>query len=1007
MSYTPNNAWNSSPQTGLAKNPGPFLAEVMRNNDPLYSGRLLVYIPDFGGDPEQESSWHLVRFMSPYYGIQPLSNRLAADPADPNSLESYGMWMTPPDLGVKVLVMFINGDRSKGVWMGCLPEIGSHGAIPGNDAGDFDVFANQSAVNNDIKSIPRPEHSTAPTFTPQGLDADSKRGKPITTSSLRESPTKVFGMNTPSGHSFFMDDGDESGTNKMLRMRTAAGNMIMMNDDNGFVYIINAKGTGWIELSPNGFVDIYGELGVSIGTPGNIDMHAAGNINMHAGQNIKMVAEKEAKFQGTEKTKIYGGRLFLQGSDSLEMYSCGMIKSTGSKGMHFKSEGNFVLEGRVFKWNSGSAQEAEQVAPDESEKITGYTSTVLRAPNKEPWAGHDESYEESPKGPTGSVGTSATTDSAFDSPGGLSSKLDGKDGLGGIFDSPGGLSSKLDGKDGLGGISSSIAKVSSAVGATKLSFGNIGTTVNSIGSAINNIDLSFGNITGIPAAIENTVLSFGELTEKINTLPLESRTRAFNNLGVGGDIEKIEKDLKEQGLDRINIGEIDSVIRSGINEASSAFQNIAGQINVTDISTKIGISDEAIRNINNITNTVGQIGDIAGTINQINLKDLSIGGISNTIGNIENLTDQLNFDNFSLSKLLPLDNKLVNGALSIRSNILNAESLIGELAVPLTSLSALKDGFSLSGISGLSNTIGKLNQLTQLPGQLANLAGSATEIVGNISDTIGDIANFDFGKIGETLSDLPLSIPKNLTDIIPPDIGDALTDATASFDNIASTQASTIIPAAPGGGVAPASAIGSDCATPITRGGNTPESQQNATGGNAGNAYSGAASNVVPPDKLANDPAWQAELAKLKQRFPQLREQDLYKVIKGESKFNSTIVNADSGATGLFQFIPATARGLGTTTGQIQQMTPAEQLKVYGKYLGQFNYAGGPLGIMQAAPGTYSNLIRKFGGNYSNVPGNYEVYGRSTKAWRQNPGWRGPDGRITINSINAYYAKQK
>jgi hypothetical protein len=912
MSYTPNNAWNNSSQTGLASNPGPFLAEVMKNDDPLYSGRLLVYIPDFGGDPEQESSWLLVRYMSPYYGIQPLSNRLAAEPT--GVTESYGMWMTPPDLGVKVLVMFINGDRSKGVWMGCLPEIGSHGSIPGNDKGDFDVFENQSAANNDIQSIPRPDHSTAPTFVQQGLDADEKRGKTITTSSLRESPSKVFGMNTPSGHSFFMDDGAEDGTNKMLRLRTAAGNMIMMNDDTGFVYITNAKGTGWVELSPNGFIDIYGQQGVSIGTPGNIDMHAAGNINMHAGQNIKMVAEKEAKFQGTEKTKIYGNNLFLQGSDSLEMYSCGKIKLTSIKGQHFKSGGNFVLEGRIFKWNSGSAEEAGQVAPDMPTEITGYTSTVLRAPNQEPWKGHDESYEETPKGRIDNGNSS--TDNALDPFGGA----------------------------------------------------------------------------GIP--IDNI--------NDINILPEKLRQSAFNQIGINSDILQIEKDLNGVGIDRIDIGEINKVLSTGTNDGSAIVGDIANRIDVTNLVPTVNINDSVFSNsIGNVVDTVGNITDIANSVGKINLKDLSLRGLSNSIDIVGTALPK-----FSLLPVSPI----VNGALSIKANIQNAENLISQISTPLTSLGVLAENvLDFDNLSGLLGT----NKLTQSLGQITNISDSINgisrglKIAENIgTDTIGNIAGGDIGKITDTIKDLPINVPDTITDIIPPDIGDALGDATSALGNLTETQASTIIPANPGGGNAPASAVGSDCTTPVTRGTDTPANQAQNNNGNAGNAYAGAPGNVVPPDDLINDPEWQAELANLKRQFPELDERDLYKVIQGESRFNSTIVNKDSGATGFFQFIPSTARGLGTSTAEIQKMSPAQQLKVYGKYLGQFNYAGGPLGIMQAAPGTYSNLIRKFGGQYSNVPGNYEVYSTSSAAWRQNPGWRGPDGRITINSINQYYGKQ-
>lgn len=923
MSYTPNNAWNNSPQTGLSSNPGPFLAEVMKNNDPLYSGRLLVYIPDFGGDPEQETSWHLVRYMSPYYGIQPLSNRLAAEPA--GVTESYGMWMTPPDLGVKVLVMFINGDRSKGVWMGCLPEIGSHGAIPGNDKGDFDVFENQSAANNDIQSIPRPDHSTAPTFEVQGLDSDPQRGKTITTSSLRESPSKVFGMNTPSGHSFFMDDGAEDGTNKMLRLRTSAGNMIMMNDDTGFVYIINAKGTGWIELSPNGFVDIYGEQGISIGTPGNIDMHAAGNINMHAGQNIKMVAEKEAKFQGTEKAKIYGNNLYLQGSDSLEMYSCGKIKLTSLKGMHFKSEGNFILEGKKFRWNSGSAEEADQVAPDMPTEITRYTSTVLRAPNREPWKGHDESYEETPKGKT-----------------------------------------------------SGNAQLNALEGADPLdAFGGAGVTISEATQSIN---------------------------DDINILPEKFREDAFKNqLGIDTNVLQVEKELSDIGIDRIDIGEINKVIKTGSSIGSIEISNIAERIDITNSLSSNNVNDLSF--VDSAVNTISEVSSIANAAGKINLKDWSLGGISNTLSGASQFLSAFPALPLSSVSLLPAST-IATTALSIKANIQNADKLVGQLATPLTSISAIAGDILDIRDSGLLG-ISTLGQISSISGSLGALQRLGSRL--GSGKVIGDLANNlpgDIGNITDTIKDLPINIPDTITDIIPPDLGDALSDAQGSLGNLNATQASTIIPATPGGGVAPSSAVGSDCTTPITRGSNTPANQDQANTGNSGNAHSGAPGNVVPPDELLNDPEWQAELANLKSRFPELDERDLYKIIQGESGFNSTIVNKDSGATGFFQFIPSTAKGLGTSTAEIQKMSPAQQLKVYGNYLGQFNYAGGPLGIMQAAPGTYSNLIRKFDGKYSNVPGNYEVYSTSSAAWRQNPGWRGPDGRITINSINQYYGKQ-
>ena len=61
---------------------------------------------------------------------------------------------------------------------------------------------------------------------------------------------------------------------------------------------------------------------------------------------------------------------------------------------------------------------------------------------------------------------------------------------------------------------------------------------------------------------------------------------------------------------------------------------------------------------------------------------------------------------------------------------------------------------------------------------------------------------------------------------------------------------------------------------------------------------------------------------------------DLYIVIGSETAgtFDSTIVNKISGATGLIQFMPKTAIGLGTTTQQLRNMSPIEQLNYVKKY---------------------------------------------------------------------------
>ena len=209
-----------------------------------------------------------------------------------------------------------------------------------------------------------------------------------------------------------------------------------------------------------------------------------------------------------------------------------------------------------------------------------------------------------------------------------------------------------------------------------------------------------------------------------------------------------------------------------------------------------------------------------------------------------------------------------------------------------------------------------------------------------------------------------------------------LPDASQALEQLGPADAMSSIPAGPGGGNIDGFAKGDNCGRPSGSGGAAPGIGEGATPGQK---------EFVPPESLKNDPEFQAKLNEMKGKYPGLTDQQIYNVIGGESGFNFKAVNGQSGATGAFQFIPSTASSLGYSTSQIQGMTPAQQLGVYDKYLSTNGYKGGALGIMQAAPA------------YASKPSNFEVYPVGSKAWAQNPGWRGSDGKITVASINRYY----
>ena len=156
-----------------------------------------------------------------------------------------------------------------------------------------------------------------------------------------------------------------------------------------------------------------------------------------------------------------------------------------------------------------------------------------------------------------------------------------------------------------------------------------------------------------------------------------------------------------------------------------------------------------------------------------------------------------------------------------------------------------------------------------------------------------------------------------------------------------------------------------------------------------------AYADVVAGDtELIKDPAFMREIEKLEEKFPGLKRGEIFSIIRGESKFNSSAYNKESKASGLFQFIPVAAKDLGVSVDEIRKMSPAQQVELYGKYLDFWDYnPSNSLAIMQAAPA----LAKR--SNPEDV-----IYKVGSKEWKANPGWRsGKDGPITLTSINSYY----
>lgn len=294
---------------------GIYIAFVKDNADAQRMGRLKVWIPEFGSQPDDEGGWVTVSYVSPFAGATNPNLIGNNTQAAGQSQTSYGWWAVPPDLENQVVVMFINGDPSRGVWLGCLFQQFMNHMVPGAAAGDNfrhgqDVPVaeyNKKTPENVRNDIRRPELTThREAISSQGLINDNIRG--ITnTSARREVPSQVYGLITPGpvdpnsdngednpqgqrrlgGHQFYFDDGQNR---EHFRIRSRNGAQLLIDDTNGLVYAINRNGTSWIQMDAEGNFDIFAAQSVSIRSQRDINFRADRDLILEAGRNIKVKA---------------------------------------------------------------------------------------------------------------------------------------------------------------------------------------------------------------------------------------------------------------------------------------------------------------------------------------------------------------------------------------------------------------------------------------------------------------------------------------------------------------------------------------------------------------------------------------------------------------------------------------------------------------------------------------------------------------------------------------------
>lgn len=321
---------------------------VVDTSDPQEMGRVKCWCPAIDGENWAADKLPWARYISPLAGQvhdYPSGTGIAPGPM------SYGFWAIPK-VGATVVVGFMYGDRNQRFTLGSyftdhgnrsLPAGRNSTSGPQTDTLDV-VEPAVSNLNAQFQgNLSASEAQTRGTYERQvaqaRTDKDDTEGyqKGVLESGL---DPQTYCFTTPGRHSIIMQDNPANGR---VRIKTANGQQVILDDANERIYVSTAKGQSWIELDQDGRVHVYAGDSISITTGGDFNLAAKGNVNIQAGGNLNLLASGYGRMSACSDISLSGD---------------GSLNLTTSGGMNFKAGADLIQTGSNIHLNGPTAAEA-------------------------------------------------------------------------------------------------------------------------------------------------------------------------------------------------------------------------------------------------------------------------------------------------------------------------------------------------------------------------------------------------------------------------------------------------------------------------------------------------------------------------------------------------------------------------------------------------------------------------------------------------------------------------
>lgn len=320
---------------------------VVDTSDPQQMGRVKIWVPAVDGDMYDIVNLPWATYMTPMGG------QTRDYPAGPDSTKSpgfvsYGLWAVPKN-GALVVCGFLYNDANRRVYMGSyFRDHGNRSMPAGRNRADLgpvpvsdtlDPIQPQTAnLNAQFKSkLTASEAKTRGVYeravAQDKTDKDGTEGYQtnlVTPSNTKNRPLydpQSYVITTPGRHSIIMHDNPSNGR---VRIKTAAGHQIILDDANERIYVSTAKGNSWFEMDQDGRIHVYAADSFSVTTGGDFNVSAAGSFNVNAGKQVNIQAGAEMNLAGCGTTSLSGSGVNLESSAGFNILAAGTILQTGS-----------------------------------------------------------------------------------------------------------------------------------------------------------------------------------------------------------------------------------------------------------------------------------------------------------------------------------------------------------------------------------------------------------------------------------------------------------------------------------------------------------------------------------------------------------------------------------------------------------------------------------------------------------------------------------------------------